>query len=190
MQKEQAGFRAGRSTVEQIINLRILGEKYYQHQQDLYQIFVDFKNAFDKVWHAVLWATMKLYNTNANLINIIKNLYEKATSAVYFNHSIGEWFRTTIGVRQGCLLSPTLFNIFLERLMTDALEDHKGTVSIRGRTITNLRFADDIVGLAGSEKELTEMVERPDNTSTAFGMEISAEKTKIMDSTRTYPFTV
>ena len=51
--------------------------------------------------------------------------------------------------RQGCLFSPTLLNIFLERIMTDALEDHEGTVSIGGRTVTNLRFADDIDGLAG-----------------------------------------
>ena len=61
-----------------------------------------------------------------------------------FNGSIGDWFRTTVGVRKGCLLSPTLFNIFLERIMTDASEDHEGTVSIGGRTITNLHFADDI----------------------------------------------
>ena len=60
------------------------------------------------------------------------------------NGSIGEWFRTTVGVRQGCLLSPTLFNIFLERIMSDALEEHDGKVSIGGRNITNLRFADDI----------------------------------------------
>ena len=65
-----------------------------------------------------------------NLIQVIKNLYNKATSAVLFNNSIGDWFRTTVGVRQGCLLSPTLFNIFLERIMTDALEDGEGTVNI------------------------------------------------------------
>ena len=73
---------------------------------------------------------MKKYNINANLIRVIKNLYDKATSAVLFNGSIGDWFRTTVGVRQGCLLSPTLFNIFVERIMTDALEDHEGTVNI------------------------------------------------------------
>ena len=91
---------------------------------------------------------MRLYNINANLIQVIENLYNKATSAVYLNGDIGDWVRTTVGVRQGCLLSPTLFNIFLERIMTDALEDHQGTVSIGGRTITNLRFADDISALA------------------------------------------
>ena len=83
-------------------------------------------------------------------------------------------------MRQGCLLSPTLFNIFLERIITDALEDHEGTVSIRGRAITNLRFADDIDGLAGEEEELAKLVERLDKASTAYGMEISAEKTKSM----------
>ena len=64
--------------------------------------------------------------------------------------------------------------------MTDALEDHEGTVSIGGRTITNLRFADDTDGLAGEEEELANLVERLDKASTAYGMEISAEKTKLM----------
>ena len=78
----------------------------------------------------------------------------KATSAVIFNNSNGDWFRTTVRVRQGCLLSPTLFNIFLKRITTDALEDYEGTVSIGSRTITNLGFANDIDGLAGEEEEL------------------------------------
>ena len=64
--------------------------------------------------------------------------------------------------------------------MTDALGDHKGTVNIGGRTISNLRFADDIDGLAGEEEELSNLVERLDKASTAYGMEISAEKTKLM----------
>ena len=64
--------------------------------------------------------------------------------------------------------------------MSDVLEEHEGTVSIAGRTITNLRFADDIDGLAGSELELAQLVERIDQTSKAYGMEINAEKTKLM----------
>ena len=178
--EEQAGFRPGRSTTEQIFSLRILCERYLQHQQDLFHVFVDFKKAFDRVWHAALWSTMKLYNINANLIKVIESLYSKATSAVYYNGSVGEWFRTTVGVRQGCLLSPTLFNIILERIMTDALENHEGSVSIGGRTITNLRFADDIDAFAGKEDELVNLINHLDTTSTKYGMEISAEKTKLM----------
>ena len=101
---------------------------------------------------------MKKYNVSTNLIQVIKNLYDKATSAVLFNSSIGDWFRTTVGVRQKCLLSPTPFNIFLKRIMTDALEDHESTVNIGGRAITNLHFADDINGLAGEEEELAKLV--------------------------------
>ena len=63
--------------------------------------------------------------------------------------------------------------------MTDALEDHEGTVRTGGRTITNFRFADDIDGLAGEEKELANLVERLDKASTTYGMEISAKKTKL-----------
>ena len=70
--EEQAGFRAERSTTEQIFNIRILCEKYLQYQQDLYYVFKDFKKAFDRVWHAALWATMKKYNISANLIRVIK----------------------------------------------------------------------------------------------------------------------
>ena len=123
---------------------------------------------------------MKNYNINTNLTRVIKKLYDKAASAVLFNGSVGDRFRTKVRVRQGCLPSPTLFNIFLERTETDALEDHNGAVSIGDRTIINLRFANDIDGLAGEEEELAKLVERLDKASSAYGMEISAEKTKLM----------
>ena len=110
--EEQAGFRAGHSTTEQICNLRILCEKYLQHQEDLYHVFIDFKKAFDRVWHAALWATMRKYNIGVNFVGTIYHLHDKVTSAVLMNGILGEWFRTTIGIHQCCLLSPTLFNIF------------------------------------------------------------------------------
>ena len=115
---------------------------------------------------------MKKYNISANLLKVIKHHYEKATSAVLFNWSIGDiWSQTGM---------PTLTDIFLKWIITDALEDHEGNDSINGRTIINLRFADDIDGLAGEEEELANLVERLDKASKAIGMEISAEKTKLM----------
>ena len=98
---------------------------------------------------------MKKYNISANLFRVIKNLYGKATSEVLFNSAMVDWFQTTVGVRQECLLSPTLFNIFLESIMTDASEDHEGT---GGRTITSFHCADDIDGLAGEEEELATLI--------------------------------
>ena len=178
--EEQAGFRAGKSTTEQIFNFRILCEKYLQHQQNLYHVFIDFKKAFDRVWHEALWATMRKYNINASIIRAIENLYDKAQSAVLFNGSTGEWFRTTVGVRQGCILSPTLFNIFLERIICEALDDHEGSVSIGGRLITNFRFADDIVVNAEEEEEASVLIDRLDRTTTRYKMEIGPDKTKVM----------
>ena len=174
--EEQIGFRAGRSTTEQIFNLRILCEKNLQHQQNLYHVFIDFKTTFDRVWHAALWATMRKYNIRSHHWAALW----QAISAVQMNGSIGEWFRTTVGVRQGCLLSPTLFNIFLERIMSDALEEHDGKVSVGGRNITNLRFANDIDALAEEEQELEALVESLNKTCIRYKMEISAEKTKLM----------
>ena len=124
--------------------------------------------AFDKVWREALWATMRKYNINTSIIRAIENLYDKAQSAVLFNGSTGEWFRTTVGVRQGCLLSPTPFNIFLERIVCEALDDHWGSVSIGGRLITNFRFADDIVVNAEEEENAGVLVDRLDTTTTRY----------------------
>ena len=121
---------------------------------------------------------MRKYNISANLVRTIEQVYDKATSAVQMNCSIGEGLRTTVGVRQGCLLSPTLFNIFLERIMSDALQEYDGKVSIGGRNIANIRFADGIDALAEVEQELAALVECLDKTCTRYKMEISAEKTR------------
>ena len=129
-----------------------------------------------RVWHEVLWATLRKYNINASIIRAIEN----PQSAVLFNGSTGEWFRTTVGVRQGCLLSPTLFNIFLERIIGGALDDQEGSVRIGGRLITNFCFADDIVVNAEEEEERGAMVDRLDRTTTKYKMEIGPDKTKVM----------
>ena len=117
-------------------------------------------------------------NINASIIRAIGNLYDKAQSAVLFNGSTEEWFRTTVGVRQGCLLSPTLFNIFRERIMWEALDGHEGSVSIRGRLITNFRFVDDVIINAEEEEEAGVLVDRLDITTPRCKMEIGPDKTK------------
>ena len=122
---------------------------------------------------------MRKYSINASIIRAIEILYDKAQSAVLFNGSTGEWFRTTVGVRQGCVLSPTLFNIFLERIMCEAFDDHESSIGIGGRLITNFRFADDIVENA-EEEEAGVLIDRLDRTTTRYKMEIGPDKKKVM----------
>ena len=160
LSEEQAGFRAGWSTVEQIFNCRVLIEKHLQHQRDLFHNFIDFKKAFNWVWHDGLWHVLRGFNIEKGLIQVIQTLYDHATSAVLLNNQLGEFFQMTIGVRQGCILSPTLFNLFLERIMQETLHDHTTTISISGRPICNLHFTDDINLMVGSNSELQELTNK------------------------------
>ena len=73
---------------------------------NFYHVFVDFKKTLDRTWLAALWATIRLYDINANLMTTIKCLYDSVTSAVCYDNNIGEWFRTTVGVCQGYLTPP------------------------------------------------------------------------------------
>ena len=123
---------------------------------------------------------MQKYNIRANLVCTTVQLCEKATNEIQMNGSMGEWFRTTVLVRHGSLLSTTLINIFFKRIMSDALEEHDIRVSIGCRNITNLELADDIDALAEEEQELEALVESLDKTCTRYKIEISAEKTRLM----------
>lgn len=111
--EEQAGFRAGQSSVEQIFNCRVIIEKHLQHQKDLFHNFIDFKKAFDRVWHNGLWQVLRDFN----IVQAIQALYDHSNSAILLNNQLDQFFKTTVGVRQVCLLSPVLFNLFLERIM-------------------------------------------------------------------------
>jgi len=172
--------QAGRSTTEQIFNCRVIIEKHLQHQRDLYHNFIDFRKAFDRVWHAGLWWVLRGFNIDEGLVQMVEALYKNASSAVLLNNQHGEFFKTTVGVHHGCLLSPVLFNIYLEKIMRDTLHDHHTSISLGGRQISNLRFADDIDLLGGTEEELQVLTDNLTRCAGSFGMEVSTEKSKTM----------
>ena len=149
-------------------------------RKHIYHNFIDFKNAFDRVWHEDLWQIMRNFKISNAIIEIIESLYTNSTSAVLINNATRNFFNTIAIVRQGCLLSPVLFNIFLEQIMTITLHEHTSTISIDGRNIGNLRFADDIDLIAGSNKELQVLNNRLVVSSKVHGMEKNHEKSKTM----------
>eukprot|EP00794_Sanderia_malayensis_P014613 gene14613-biopygen11704 len=180
----QAGFRAGRGTVEQICNLRIVCEKYMEHKMIVYNNFIDYKKAFDPVWHEVLWAVLQKHGIDSNTMTYLKNLYANTESAVRVNTNLSEFFKCSVGVRQGYILSPMLFNAFLEELVTRVTDGFESGISIQEKPLTNLRFADDIALLAASASRLKGLTKSLGETSKKMGMEISAEKTKCWWSAR------
>jgi len=95
-----------------------------------------------------------------HLIDLLAKLYRKQLAKVKVAGTLSEWFRVKKGVRQGCVLSPYLFNILAETVMRETLDGFQGGLQIGGRMITNLRCADDIILLATLVAELQELVDR------------------------------
>ena len=120
--------------------------------------FIDFKKVFDTVAHEILWHEMKKMGIPAHIIMLIKNLFEQQQAAVRTAYEVLEWRSIWQGVGQGCILFPHLFKIYAETIMREALDNFEGTVTIRRCTVNNLRYADDIVLIAGSMQELQELV--------------------------------
>ena len=162
LSETQAGFRKNRSTVEQITNLRVLCEKRRNVSNPVFRNFIDFKKAFDRVWHNGMFDTLLKFNIGKRMTHLMKQLYQKARTKVLSGNAYSEWFQATVGVRQGCILSPILFNLFLERIMLDALEDFEEGIKCGGKTVNNLRFADDIDLMAGKEEHLQTLTTRLD----------------------------
>ena len=101
--------------------------------------FIDFKKAFDRVWHAGPWQVLRSYNIDG-VVQAIQALHENSSSAVLLNSQLGEFFKTTVGVRQEFLLSSILLNLFLAKIMQETLYDHHTSISIGRRPVRNLRL--------------------------------------------------
>jgi hypothetical protein len=177
---EQAGFRRGRGTRDQVTNLRIVMQKAREHQQPLYMCFVDFKKAFDSISHERLWITMLEMGYPGHIVNLLARLYRKQKAKVRVAGTLSRGFRVRRGVRQGCVLSPYLFNILAEMVMRETLDGYEGGIQMGGRRVTNLRYADDIILLACTEMELQDLVNRLDSVSKRYSLLINVDKTKTM----------
>ena len=136
----QAGFRKGRGTREQIANIRWIMEKAKEFQKNTYFCSIDYAKAFDYVDHNKLWKILKEMGILDHLICLLRNLYAGQEATVTTGHGTTDWFQIGTGVRQGCILSPCLFNFYAEYIMRNAgLEEAQTGIKIAGRNINHLR---------------------------------------------------
>ena len=177
---EQAGFREGRGTRGQIVNIRNVIEKCREHKHPLYLCFIDYSKAFDCVSHPQLWTTMKKMGFPCHLVELIASLYQNQQSAVRTSGGETERFEIGRGLRQGCILSPNLFNIYSEDIMKEDLEGFNGGVKFGGTKITNQRYADDTTLVCNSRHELLDLLRRIKDASEKKGLLLNTKKTKIM----------
>src|SRR5438445_13008039 len=98
---EQAGFRRDRSTIQQILLLRLIAEKASRNSKIVYNCFVDFQKAFDSIKLDIIWATLRSYAVGKRLVKILRDMEERSKVEVKAGQEVGEGFTTTIGTRQG-----------------------------------------------------------------------------------------
>ena len=168
----QAGFREGRGTRDQIANICRIIEKARDFQKNIYFCFIDYAKAFDCVDHNKLWKILNEMGIPDHLTWLLRNLYAGQEATVTTGHGTTDWFQIGKGVHQGCtvrfkeysltqdsLMSstvkaviPCLFNLHAEYIMRNAgLEEAQAGIKITGRSINNLRYADDTILMAESE---------------------------------------
>ena len=181
----QAGLRKGRGTGDQIANILWITAKATEFQKNIYFCFIDYAKAFDCVDHKKLWKILKEMGIPDHLNCLLRNLYARQEATVRTGHGTTDWFQIGKGTHQGCILSPCLFNLYAEYIMSNAgLEEAQAGIKIPGRNINNLRYADDTTLLAES-KELKRLLMKVKEASEKVGLKLNIQKTKIMTSSPT-----
>ena len=178
--EDQYGFRKGRGTRDAIGALRVLTERSIQHGQDIYICFVDYEKAFDRVDWKKLMHALRRIGVDWKDRRLIGNLYMGQKVRIKIEGEFSEPGVIGRGVRQGCPLSPILFNIYIEELVREAMEEVKEGIKVGGRLTKALRFADDQAMLAGSQNGLQKMMDQLNKISKEYDMKINIKKTKIM----------
>ena len=160
----QAGFRKGRRTRDQIVNIHWIIKTAREFQKNIY-FFIDYANAFDCLDHNKL---SKILKKKKNLKEmgipyhftcLLRNLYARQEATVRTGHGTTGWFQTGKGICQGYILSPRLFNLHAEYIMRNAeLDEAQAKIKIAGRNFNNLKYADDTTLIAESEEELKSLL--------------------------------
>ena len=134
-------------------------EKAKAFQKNTYFCFTDYAKAFDCVDHNKLWKILKEMGIPDHLTCLLRNLSAGQEATVRTGHGTTDWFQIGKGARQGCILSPCLFNFYAEYIMRNAgLEEAQAGIKVTGRNINNLRYAEDTTLMAEREEELKSLL--------------------------------
>ena len=170
----QDGFRKGRGTRDQIANIHWIIEKAKEFQEDIHFYFIDYAKAFDCVDHNQLWKILKEMEIPNHLTCLLRNLYAGQGKTVRTGHGTTDWFQIGKGVHQDCILSPCLFNLYVEYIMRNAgLEKAQAGIKIAGRKISSLRYADDTTLMAESEEKLMSLFRKVKKESEKVGLKLN-----------------
>ena len=197
LRKNQAGFRTGRSCIQQIHILRRIMDGAYSQNIPLFITFVDFKKAFDSIDRAMMFAILRHYGIPDKIVSAIRALYDQSTCQVYLRGQVSEPFAITTGVLQGDVLAPFLFIIVIDYVSKRSAGDfgyltHKGNTqdnsgrAVRSTTrstdykVNDLAFADDIALLENDSIQAQRQLDSLKTEAGKVGLEINVQKTEQM----------
>ena len=181
---DQFGFKSGCGTREAIALMRIIVERSLEMNGDVFACFVDFEKAFDRVCWPQLMDVLKGIGVDWRIRQLVTKLYMSQSAVIQVAGGTSEEALIGRGVRQGCIISPLLFNIYAEAMLARAWEKIDDGVRIGGRLIQAVRFADDKALISNTEEGLQRLVETLHTTAFEFGMKINIGKTKVMKFSR------
>ncbi|MEW8546516.1 MAG: reverse transcriptase family protein, partial [Candidatus Thiodiazotropha sp.] len=178
--EEQAGFRSDHSTIDNLFCLQTIVQKYLRHKRGrLYAIFVDFEKAFDRVNRNILWQKLSSQNVSSKMVKMLNSIYTSVLSCVKTQSGLTGYFNCPVGVKQGCILSPLLFCLFINDLQSFVSVNSHG-IDLDLCTIYLLLFADDLVMFADSKVELQRLINKLKEYCDTFQLKINIAKTGII----------
>ena len=198
--ESQCGFRSKRSTIDMISAIRLLQEKCREQKQPLFAAFVDLTKAFDLVSRSGLFEVLKKIGCPPSLLSLIMSFHTNMKATVSFNGEDSDPFDILSGVKQGCVLAPTLFGIYFSVLLSYAFKDSTDGIPIQTRTdggllnikrfraktkishhlIRDFLFADDAALVSHTKQGLQRLLDSFSKACSDFGLTISVKKTEIM----------
>ena len=177
--QEQIGFQRKCRPADHIFVLKTLMNTHLSKGEKLYSCFIDFKKAYDNVWRNGLYYKLIISGTDLDLVRIIRSMYEQTKQALLLNGKLTRPFRTYKGVKQGCILSPRLFNLFINDIPT-IFDETCTPLQLGNEIISCLMYADDLVLLSTTKNGLQQSLNKLEDYTNKWGIDLNIRKTKIM----------
>ena len=177
----QIGYRKGSRTTDHILTLKSIIDKFINQlpRRYLFACFVDFKSAFDTVWRKALFFKLLKYDIGGNFLSIIQNMYSDVQYRVKIDNLLSPPIESCVGVKQGCVLSPLLFNLYLSDF-PQIFDDSCDPVSINQFKLNCLMFADDVVLLSETASGLQNCINQMSNYCSMWQLSVNISKTKVV----------
>lgn len=178
--QNQFGFMKAVGTREALFGVQVLIQRCRDVNCDVYACLIDYEKAFDRVQHQKMINILNDADLDDKDLRIISNLYWNQTACMRLDDEQTEQVKILRGVRQGCILSPLIFNMYSERIFDEALDEVEEGILLNGVRLNNIRYADDTMVMADSLEGLQRLMNRITQYSQQYGLNINVQKTKLM----------